>query len=875
MLPLKAYLLHWQPDEGWNITVHRDLDSLTDACKLAIFERDHTVVIHIGFWRPDSDAFQEAVERFPGVILVTSSAKDALPQPLATTGKPVCVVQGLGLFPILSGWGYETSEAELGVATEWQRQLSFLGVPLPTVPMPLPFEPTESSEWVARLAIENPEAHQAAMAFGIQNDDALFSKEMALPDKLRSYLNVYRFQFITGEFPSVSNVLDRLHLAGSSLLQAPLGNFELSVRATNIFTSGKIEYVHQIAELKTQGLFGLKNMGKKTVTELATLMLSKWFPGYREGDLVAFEGVGEKLEQKTPGQQDGGLGSFQGQPDELFLSQLEQAISHLPANRQDVIRIRMGLEGEPKTLEDIGKDLGISRERVRQIETANLLILRRNAPFKNQLVPRLLGHLKDRQSALPLFGLDVLDPWFAGVAENPYAFDWILEHCCEGAVSLISHNGQYFVTQIQQKQWDSLIDSTLNLMKSQVETRITRAEANVLVNGMLVGPGEELRDELWEEVLPNLNFSGTDGDEDLLVNVGSSLMPIIEAVLVESPTPLHITEIAVRVQERSGRQANENRLRKILSEIAFLFGRGTYGLRSHLDLDDEELDILRMEVEDLINSSDSQRQWHASEIYSALAESYPDLYSKITPHAIGIALKKSELVVPLGRMVWTAKQAAINGSAFRIDIHQAIVSLVRNAGRPMTAVEIRQRLLRDRGLNSTFQIVMEDPLIRVGRGLWGLIDRDIPYSKEEQTILVNSLLQALNQRQKGIHYTLLLQELSKRVQGIDLNVDPSLIQSIALQSGAMKVDMGQYLYLPEWGKSRWPSNTEVVGKIIAGNPNEGWTAAEILAIAEFELERSLEPGFIHKAIEALGGNYDLDARKWFFQTDAVNQDDED
>ena len=190
-----------------------------------------------------------------------------------------------------------------------------------------------------------------------------------------------------------------------------------------------------------------------------------------------------------------------------------------------------------------------------QIETANLLILRRNAPFKNQLVPRLLGHLKDRQSALPLFGLDVLDPWFAGVAENPYTFDWILEHCCEGAVSLISHNGQYFVTQIQQKQWDSLIDSTLNLMKSQVETRITRAEANVLVNGMLVGPGEELRDELWEEVLPNLNFSGTDGDEDLLVNVGSSLMPIIEAVLVESPTPLHITEIAVRVQERSGRQA--------------------------------------------------------------------------------------------------------------------------------------------------------------------------------------------------------------------------------------------------------------------------------------------------------------------------------
>lgn len=853
--------------------VHRDLGSLTDACRLAAFERDHTVVIHIGFWRPDADAFQEAVERYPGIVLLTSSAKDALPQPLATTAKPVCVVQGLGLFPILSGWGYETSEAELGVATKCRSPLSFLGVPLPTVPMAS--TPGESSEWVARLAIENPEAHQAAMAVGIRNDDSLFAKEMALPDRLRSYLNVYRFHSITGEFPSSLNVLDRLHLAGTSLLQAPLEIFELSVRATNIFSNAKISHVYQIGELKTQGLFGLKNMGKKTVTEMATLMLSHWFPGYREGDLAAFEGVGEAMGEGLPGSQEGSPDSLQGEPEALFLSQLEQAINRLPANRQGVTRIRMGLEGKPKTLEDIGKDLGISRERVRQIETASLLILRRNALFKNQLVPRLLSLLKDRQSALLLFGLDVLDPWFAGVAENPNAFEWILEHCCEDAVSLISHNGQYFVTQIRQNIWDSLLESTVNLMKSQVEARITRAESLGLVNGMLIGPGEELRDELWEAVLPNLNFSGMDGEEDILVNVGSNLTSIVEAVLVESPTPLHITEISARVQERSGRQADGNRIRRILGELGFLFGRGTYGLRSHLDLTDEELDILQMEVEDLVLSSDSQRQWHASEIYSSLEETYPDLYSKITPHVIGIALSKTEQLVSLGRMVWTAKQAASNGSAARIDIHQAIVSLIRNAGRPMTAVEIRQRLLRDRGLNSIFQILMEDPLIRVGRGIWGLIERDVPYSKEEQTLLVNSLLQVLNQRQKGIHYTLLLKEISKRVQGIDLNVDPSLIQSIALRSGAMKVDMGQYLYLPEWGNPRWPSGTQVVGKIVLGNPNRGWTAAEILAIAEFELERSLEPAFIHKAIEMLSGTYDLDAKKWFFPIEPVDQDEED
>lgn len=879
MLPLKAYLLHWQPDEGWNITVHRDLDSLTDACKLAAFEQDHTVVIHIGFWRPDANAFQEAVERFPGVILVTTSAKDALPRPLETTAKPVCEIQGLGLFPILSGWGYKTTEANLGVATEWQRQISFLGTPRPSIHMPLPFETLEIAEWVSRLSSEYSQVYEAALSFGIQNDDSLFSRELTLPDKLRSFLNVYRFKFLTGELPTVSNVLDRLHLAGSALLQTPLGNLELSVRATNVFTNSNISHVHQIAELRTQGLFGLKNMGKKTVTELATLMMNIWFPGYREGDLLAFEAIGESSVQATISQADENPrpteeypGQLDGQSSGSFLEQLEQAIDHLATNRQRIVRIRMGLEGQTKTLEEIGKDLSISRERVRQIETTSIHILRRNSLFKDQLTPRLLGLLKDRQSSLSLFGLDVIHPWFSGVAENPYTFKWILEHCCEGTLSLISHNDQYLVTQLDQNQWDNLVDSTINLMKSQVENKITRFEARALVNGMLIGSGEELRDELWEEVLLNLNFSGIDSDEDILVNVGSSLASIIEAVLVESPVPLHINKILERVLDRSGRRIDENRLRKILSESAFLFGRGTYGLRSHLDLTDEDLDVLRMEVEEIINASDSQRQWHASEIYSFLAENDPEIYSKITPHVIGIALKKSELVVSLGRMVWTVKQAAVNGSASRIDIHQAIVSLIRNAGRPMAAGEIRQTLLRNRGLNSIFQIIMEDPLIRVGRGLWGLTDRDIPYSEEEQALLVESMLKVIKQRQKGIHYTILLRELSKYVRGIDLNVDPSLIQSIAIRSGGMKVDMGQYLYLPEWGNSRWPSSVEVVSRIIAGNPSGGWTAAEILEIAEFELERSLEPAFIHKAIEALGGIYDPDVRKWFFPSGSADKD---
>jgi RNA polymerase primary sigma factor len=49
---------------------------------------------------------------------------------------------------------------------------------------------------------------------------------------------------------------------------------------------------------------------------------------------------------------------------------LRRAIAELPERQQDVLKLRFGLDGDPNpmSLEQIGKTLGITRERVRQIE---------------------------------------------------------------------------------------------------------------------------------------------------------------------------------------------------------------------------------------------------------------------------------------------------------------------------------------------------------------------------------------------------------------------------------------------------------------------------------------------------------------------------
>jgi RNA polymerase primary sigma factor len=52
---------------------------------------------------------------------------------------------------------------------------------------------------------------------------------------------------------------------------------------------------------------------------------------------------------------------------------LAQALSALPQREREVLVLRYGLEdAEPKTLEEIGRRLGLTRERVRQIELESL-----------------------------------------------------------------------------------------------------------------------------------------------------------------------------------------------------------------------------------------------------------------------------------------------------------------------------------------------------------------------------------------------------------------------------------------------------------------------------------------------------------------------
>jgi RNA polymerase primary sigma factor len=71
---------------------------------------------------------------------------------------------------------------------------------------------------------------------------------------------------------------------------------------------------------------------------------------------------------------------------EVLAETLDEALGeHLSPREAQVLRLRFGLaDGQPRTLGEIAEDVGISRERVRQIEAEALRKLRATGPFRKQ-----------------------------------------------------------------------------------------------------------------------------------------------------------------------------------------------------------------------------------------------------------------------------------------------------------------------------------------------------------------------------------------------------------------------------------------------------------------------------------------------------------
>jgi len=104
--------------------------------------------------------------------------------------------------------------------------------------------------------------------------------------------------------------------------------------------------------------------------------------------------------QSPIGEEDSDLGDFIEDADAvmpmeaaafiMLQDQLEQVLDTLSLREQRIIQLRFGLtDGHPRTLEEVGREFGVTRERIRQIESKTLAKLRH--PGRAQMLREYLA----------------------------------------------------------------------------------------------------------------------------------------------------------------------------------------------------------------------------------------------------------------------------------------------------------------------------------------------------------------------------------------------------------------------------------------------------------------------------------------------------
>jgi RNA polymerase primary sigma factor len=95
--------------------------------------------------------------------------------------------------------------------------------------------------------------------------------------------------------------------------------------------------------------------------------------------------------QSPIGEEDSDLGDFIEAAAFIMLQdQLEQVLDNLSIREQRIIQLRFGLtDGHPRTLEEVGREFGVTRERIRQIESKTLAKLRH--PSRAQMLREYLA----------------------------------------------------------------------------------------------------------------------------------------------------------------------------------------------------------------------------------------------------------------------------------------------------------------------------------------------------------------------------------------------------------------------------------------------------------------------------------------------------
>lgn len=858
--PLRAFLLvRLRPGE-WIVEAHRELESIFASWESkSRSESPVTAILHIGFGRPEAQAFDEVCVKWPGHLLLTASSKFALGRFGVCAPDPVGVVEGIPIYLSTNILGHGSVPNQLESISPRAEESALRDHDNNGTA----FFPVVTVDWFGALRTMAPGVADTALRVGINSEESYISNEWKLEPKVRKAIGLWRFKILFGASKK-DDPGEIIRLAPPWFMHEPLAAFGFSVRVSNALERARIKTIDDLAKYTVNDLLTISNLGRKSIRDISRALLSKI--GVTQQQLSQIASIEKVVDSED---QSATTAALVGSENNI-VDMLRGVLNTLSERQRLVLKHRIGFGVKKSTLQEIANTISVTRERVRQIESKAITRVAQLSCWGEVLIPKLQALLDDRSEPLPLFGLEILDEWFAGVEEIPESFSFILENFCASEFSVIRANEQLFVSRLAQHEWDEAVSQGKRILESAIGEDLREAQVRVDIDALLLVEGKELREELWAAVGKYAHFVFSETGDRVLVQYGRGVEQHVEAVLVESDRPLHYSEIAEAVMKRSGKEVDLRRAHHAAAAVGLLMGRGTFGLMKHYPLSSEETELVVAEVEDVIESGAAGRQWSCAELCEVLGERGIELDDRLTIYTLNIALQKSRSLAYLGRFVWSRAEGMALSSAHRIDMRQAVVALLRAEGRPLTIAEVRDKLTQNRGLSAHFQIHPIDPLIQLAPGLWGLIDRDLPFDGTEQAAVLEELESVLRGRGTGLHVSELVESMRDTKGVVQRAEDPAVIFALAKRTGRMSVSPGQVVYMTEWGEPRRIRVPDAVKMALTRAGTTGLSMNELLDAASLILERHINRASIYTTLSSIGARWDEEANHWILVDESGN-----
>lgn len=658
--------------------------------------------------------------------------------------------------------------------------------------------PQALEDWLVDLEHDEPQLLEALIPYSIFSEKSYIKAAHNLSRTTRDRLDTYRYHTLSRRI-DMSDPERFLKILPDSLRRVDLSLLGLTVRLTNIFNQQSVRCLADLDGVSLVTMMRWPNFGRKSAQDLCEILSNNFDKLMDQVSMVNLDLSEIKdldIDEEPEKDENYRIEKISATP---LKKHFENTLAKLKDRDRKVIEHRTGYHGEVMTLEEVGKLLDVTRERVRQIQKKYVdQIIERE--FWDDYIAIKIGQLLiDRECPLYLEMLELEDEWFSGFMGHYSNLAAIIELFSEPEIRIIKVDGANIVTRIRQEDWDAGVSQFRISLKSKAEEGgWTRGDISLTFKAFLVeARAEELLALLWDQFADSLQFNG-ESDEDKLIGFGRTAEAAISAVLAQAEKPLHYSEIAKRASELLGRSVNERLAHNAAPRLGGkLFGRGIYGLAHFNRISERMCNNIRLVVTKIIYDGPLMKQWHCEEITTQLKAQYPALPSELDHYILNLILEDADKLTYLNRMVWVRSDSG-QSKDDRVDMADAFTKILEENGGPLKGNEMKERLRDIRGVSENLQLQPTDRMIQLDKDYWGLIDRDIVGTEEGNKARLDALYRYLNDTQKGIHYSEVIEVLkSFNIPGE--SPEPYALLNLAQRDERFYLARAMFLGLSVWG----------------------------------------------------------------------------